>query len=364
MDGWPEPIRTLRSFLPEEARLLRGGVGLLAGILIVSEIIVLVLGGNWQMGYSNDWILASIFLLLVPAAVGIMSPLWYWIGRPVWDRFERPGDRLLHRWRPAQFVPGLIGAVVGVSLIFPVSATSRFWVQTLAPFGLAIGLASTLWFWVLRPLASSKLDAVLPGGPSPKSIVVVSQRVVPTIGILFVIGVATTAAISLPVVTIGEPVTTDDMAVSITDTRTTTTVTGTNGRTFEATHGWQLLLVHLAVENRGESPRMLPGRSFGDITVIAPECSANNFGEPSNNCNQAFVDGRFNVDGEEYANYDDEQAATGGMLGPGDRVSGWLVFRLENQPTNGNEFEPMIIVDDVGRWSLEDRWGSQRSLPT
>lgn len=363
MDDWPEPIRTLRSFLPGEARLLRGGVGLLAGVLIVSEIIVLVLGGNWQMGYSNDWILASIFLLLVPAAVGIMSPLWYWIGRPGWDRFERPGDRLLHRWRQARFVPGLVGAFVGVSLMFPVSATSRFWVQTLVPFGLAIGLASTLWFWLLRPLASSKLDAVLPGDPSSKPVVII-QRGLPTIGILFVIGVAITAAISLPVVTIGESVTTGDMAVSITDTRTTTTVTESNGRTFEATHGWQLLLVHLTVENRGESPRMLPGRSFGDITVIAPECSANNFGEPSNNCNRAFVDGRFNADGEEYANYDEQQAATSGMIGPRERISGWLVFRLENQPTNGNEFEPMVVVDDVGRWSLEDQWVGQSSTPS
>lgn len=89
MPDWPEPIPTLRGQLPAEMRILRGGGGILAGVVIVFEVLVVILGGNWQLGYTHDWVLTTIFGLLLPAGVGIVSPLWFWVGRPLPDSTDR-----------------------------------------------------------------------------------------------------------------------------------------------------------------------------------------------------------------------------------------------------------------------------------
>ena len=182
-------------------------------------------------------------------------------------------------------------------------------------------------------------------------------RILLAIGVLLVISVAVTARIALPVAGVREPVASNGLSVSITETRTTTEVTELDGQSVEATHGWRLLLVRLEVHNVGDGPRPVPGRSVGDIAVIAPECEANTFGEPANNCNQAYLDGAFRADGEEYANYDARQEAVGGTLSPGERITGWLVFRIERSPTRKPSFDAMVIVDNVGRWVLLDGCG-------
>jgi hypothetical protein len=178
----------------------------------------------------------------------------------------------------------------------------------------------------------------------------------PAIGVLFVIGVAVTAVIAVPVVAVGEPVASNGLSVSITETRTTTEVTELGGDSVAATHEWRLLLVRLEVYNVANGPRPVPGQSVGDVAVIAPECGANNFGEPANNCNRAYLDGDFRADDEEYTNWDDRQAAVGGTIASGERLSGWLVFRIEGSPSQTPSFDAMVIVDDVGRWTLPAEW--------
>lgn len=353
MFDWPEPIRTLRGYIPAEMRVLRGAIGLIGGIILGFEIILLMLSGNWHLGYTHERFLASLLGLLVPAAIGIISPLWYWVGRPVWYRIERPGLTVVHRWRDARFLPGLAGAVIGGSLFFPVSATSRFWVQTLVPFGLLVGFASPVWFWIVRPGAGQWIDTTLPSGFSPASFRKKSVRLLAVVGVLFVTSMAVTAMIALPVVSIGDPTRSNGVSVAITDVRTTTEVTERGGMTVEAAHNWQLLLVRLTVENEGETRRPLPGRTVGDIAVIAPECIANNFGEPTNNCNQVHLDGNFSTNGEDYTTYNVRYESVDGMIAPGQRLSGWLVFRLENPPSNESSFDAMVIVDGVGRWKIE-----------
>ena len=337
-------------------RILRGLGGLVAGVIIVFEVFVVLLSGNWQLGYTHDWLLTTIFGLLVPAGLGIVSPLWYWIGRPLWARFDRPGRQYLRRWGDGTFLLGLAGPLVGASLFFLVSATSPFWVQTLIPFGLAIGLACPSWFWVVRPIAGDRIPRVVPMPSDVPSSAVPLVRMLPAIGVLFVIGVAVTAVIALPVVAVGEPVASNGLSVSITETRTTTEVTEPGGDSVTATHGWGLLLVHLEVHNVADGPRPVPGRSVGDIAVIAPECGANNFGEPANNCNQAYLDGDFRANGEEFTNWDDRQAAVDGTIGPGERLSGWLVFRIEGSPVQNPSFGAVVVVEDVGRWTLPAEW--------
>ena len=356
MVDWPGPIRTLRGRLPTELRLLRGAAGFLGGLLLVFGVFVVLLGGNWRLGYTHEWLLTTIFGLFIAAGVGILSPLWYWIGRPIWFRIDRPGRQFVGRWEAAKFLPGLLGSLIGAGLFFLVSATSGFWVQTLIPFGLAIGLVSPLWFWVFRPFVGHRLpnfpfiDADL---PSPAALAV---SVLPTVAVLFGVGVIVTWVIALPIVGVGQPVSADGVTVSVLDTRTTTEVTELEGRSVRATHEWRLLLVRLVVDNEGTSPRPLAGRSVGDIALIAPEGGANNFGGPANNWNEAYLDGDFRADGVEYANYSERQESAGGTLAAGDRVSGWLVFRIESPPTGPPTFDAMVIVDDVGRWRLGDDW--------
>lgn len=238
------------------------------------------------------------------------------------------------------------------------SATSRFWVQTLIPFGLLLGLVSPLWYWVGRPIVGARVPRVVPTPSDVPSPAVPVVRILPAIGVLFVIGVAVTAVIALPVAPVGEPVTSNGPSVSITETRTTTEVTELDGQSVAASHGWRLLLVRIEVQNVADEPRPVPGQSVGDIAVIAPECGANNFGEPANNCNQVYLDGDFRADGEEYANYDARQETVGGTISSGERITGWLVFRIERSPTRNPSFDAVVIVDDVGRWTLPAGWRS------
>ncbi|WP_435120079.1 hypothetical protein [Halolamina sp. C58] len=318
--------------------------------------LVILLGGNWQLGYANTRFLASLFLLWIPGTVGIGSPLWYWIGRPVWYRLEQPGGRLVRPFQDVRFLPGLAGAVLGGALIIPVTATSPFWEQLLIPFGLLLGLASPLWFWLLRPSVGQRVSAWLPGNPNDQTRKLLSMRVLPAIGALFVVSMVVTALIALPIVAIGDPVQENPRSVTITDTRTVTEVTELERGYTHGENSWRLLLVRVAVDNRGDAPQQLPGTSVGDISVIAPACRAQNFGEPANNCNQVYLDGNFTANGVEYANYDTRQESAAGIIEPGGRITGWLVFRIETQPDGATGGDAMVIVDDVGRWTLGNEY--------
>lgn len=123
---WPAPIRTLRRYLPAEVRLLRWALGVAGGAALAVGVLALLLGGNWRLGYGDDRVFVSIFGFLLPAVVGVASPGWYWVGRPAWDWLGRPDDSLGRPFRHARFLPGLAGSVLGLALVFPVSATSPF----------------------------------------------------------------------------------------------------------------------------------------------------------------------------------------------------------------------------------------------
>lgn len=347
----------LRGYLPAEMRILKGAAGIISGVVLFGSILSILLGGNWQLGYGDDRLLVGIFLVLIPAGLGIVSPLWYWLGRPVWDWFDRPGDQRLHPLREVRFLPGIAGSVLGIALIIPVTATSRLLVQTLAPFGLAIAIGSPLWFWALRPTGVMSIGGWLPEILRGSSSRATLGRSLLVLGILFALSLAITTFIALPVVDIGESLPGDGVTVTVTDAQTVPEITEIDSERNHGSDSNQLVLVRLSVENRGEVRRQLPGTSVGDITVIAPPCSAQNFGEPSHNCNQVFVDGNFRVDGTAYTNYGSRQASTGGTIEPGARISGWLVFRRESRQTRSPQFESMVIVNDVGRWILTDESG-------
>jgi len=353
-DRWPAPIRILRGYLPAEMRVLRGAVGALSGVILFGSILSILLGGNWHLGYGDDRLLVAIFLVLIPAGLGVASPIWYWLGRPVWDWFDRPGDHFLGPFREVRFLPGLAGSVIGVALIFPVSATSRLLIQTLAPFGLAIAIGTPLWYWVVRPTGVVDTERWLPEIPSESRLTTAAVQSILVLGVLFGASLSITSVIALPAVGIGDSVPADGLAVTVTDTRTASEIAEIEDGVVHGSDGWQLLLVRVSVENQGEARRQLPGTSVGDITVIAPPCSAQNFGEPSHNCNQVYVDGNFRTNGTTYTNYETRQAAADGTIGPGDRIAGWLVFRLESRPIQTSGSDSMVIVDDVGRWTLGD----------
>lgn len=356
-DRWPAPIRTLRGSLPAEMRVLRGAAGALGGAFVFGCLLVILLGGNWHLGYGDDRLFVAIYVLLVPAGLGIASPLWYWFGRPVWVWFDRPGGRRLRPLHSVRFLPGLAGSVTGVALFVPVGATSRLLRQTLAPFGLAIALGAPLWYWVFRPVGVVNADRWLPDGPGGSPVATAAVRTLLVLGVLFGVSLAITAAIALPVVGIGESVPTDGLAVTVTDVRTAPEIAELEDGTGHASDGWQFLLVRVSVENRGDVRGHLPGTSVGDFTVIAPPCRARTFGEPSHTCNQVFVDGPFRANGSTYANYETNRAAAEGTIAPGEHVSGWLAFRLESRPTRTDGADSMVIVDDVGRWTLGDAIG-------
>jgi len=353
-DRWPAPIRTLRGYLPAEMRVIRGAVGALSGVILIASILSILLGGNWHLGYGDDRILVAIFLVLIPAGLGVASPIWYWIGQPVWDWFDRPGDHLLRPFREVRLLPGLAGSVIGVALIFPVSATSRLLVQMLAPFGLAIAIGTPLWYWVVGPAGVVDTERWLPEVPTGSPLTTTAVQSLLVLGVLFGASLAITSVIALPVVGIGESVPADGLAVAVTDARTVPEIAEIEDERVHGGDSRQLLLVRVSVENQGETRRQLPGTSVGDITVIAPPCSAQNFGEPSHNCNQVYVDGSFRANGTTYTTYETRQAAADGTIGPGDHITGWLVFRLESRPIQTSGFESMVIVDDVGRWTLGD----------
>lgn len=331
--------------------------------MLLAALLSVLLGGNWQLGYGDDRPLAAIVLTVGPAAVGVVSPLWYWLGRPAWHWRGRPAADLLQAVEHARILPGLAGSVLGVLLLFPVDATSRLPVQTLGPFGVAVALGSPLWYWLLRPVLGRRVGELLPDavrGPGPAK---TAGRILPVLGVLVVASLALTAAIALPVVGVGTPVSVGDLAVTVTDARTVPAVTeGGAGEGYEyGGDARRLLLVRVAVENRGDARRGLPGTSVGDVAVIAPTCGARTFGEPSHNCNRAFVDGAFRANGTEYANYETRVESTGGTIAPGGRVEGWLVFRLESRSDRSAGVEATVIVADVGRWTLEGRAGTEAS---
>lgn len=357
MPEWPGPIRAARRHLPEEMRLLRGGLGLVGGVALVFGTFVQLLGGNWQLGFRHDWFLTAIFFGFIAGAVGVVSPLWYWLGRPVWHRLRRPGNNLVGRWREAQFLLGLAGAVLGLVLLFPVSATSRLPEQILFPLGLLVGIAAPLWYWVGRPIAGARLHQLPVVGPwfveesGASQVKDLGRRLLPVIGALLLASAAVTAAIALPVAAMGEPVDRNGVAVTVAEPRTVSAITTPDGGTVSADHIRAFLLIRVTVTNQAGSEQPLPGAGAGDITHIAAACQANNFGEPSNNCNQVYLDGPFSAGGVDYVNFADEREAAGGRIGPGRTVDGWLAFRIEgSSPEEG--FEPMVIVDGVGRWTL------------
>ena len=361
---WPEPIRTLRGRLPAEMRILRGLAGLLGGAVLLGGLLTVLLGGNWQLGYGDDRPLAAILLTAGPAVVGILSPCWYWLGRPAWHWRGRPAADRLGPAEDARFLPGLAGSVLGLLLVVPVSATSRLPVQALGPLGVAVALGSPLWYWLLRPALGRRIGRLLPGAVRGPGLTETAGRILPVLVVLLVASLALTAVIALPVAGVGTPVSAGDLTVTVTDVRTVTGVTEVGGEGYEyGRDGRRLLLVHVAVENRGDTRRGLPGTSVGDVAVIAPTCSAQNFGEPSHNCNQVYVDGTFRANGAEYANYGTRVESTGGRIAPGAHLDGWLAFRLESRPDDRSGFEPMVIVADVGRWTLDEgRIEARRSV--
>lgn len=341
------PLRTFQRALDHP--LLKGALGLLGGLLSAFLILVSVISGNWQMGVSNDRFLTVIYLVIAPAAVGIASPLWFWFGRAIWRRIGHPGRHYLERLSAARFLPGIAAAALGLAVILPVSATSRFWTQTRLPFGLLIAIVGPVWFWVGRPFLGDRIGRWL---PTPDAeVAALTARWVPAVAGLLLLSVVITSVIALPVAAVGDPVDEGGLTVTVTDARTVESITRMDGETVMNDHGWRLLMVRLSVRNDGRLTRPLPGGSYGDVAAIAPECSAQTFGEPSNNCNQVFLDGPFSVDNETFPSYEDQYSATGGEIPPGQSVTGWYVYRIEGSLHPDVDDEPMVIVDDIGRWT-------------
>lgn len=366
MPRWPAPLHQLRQALPAELRLLRGSAGLLGGAILVFLVLATLLGSNWRLGYRGNWLSRAVVWLLVPGAVGIGSPLWYWIGRPGWYRLGRPGEPLVGRWRRARFLPGILAGLIGVWLFLQVDATSRFWPQVLAPLGLFVGLGGPVWWWLVRPLVAAPLARwsrwtvvgrlVDPkaGGPLRRAI----GRLTPVLLILVAASVVVTSAIALPVVPMGEPVGQNGLVVTVSDARIAGALVEQDGGGPDLHDSWRFAVVQLSVSNRAGEPRRLPGYSAGDVALIAPACDAQTFGEPSNNCNQVYVDRTFTADGRSYPSYAQRREAAGGTVAPGETVTGWLAYRIEDSPVRDPDFEPMVVVDDVGRWALGEDWPS------
>jgi hypothetical protein len=178
-------------------RVIRGAVGALSGVILIASILSILLGGNWHLGYGDDRILVAIFLVLIPAGLGVASPIWYWIGQPVWDWFDRPGDHLLRPFREVRLLPGLAGSVIGVALIFPVSATSRLLVQMLAPFGLAIAIGTPLWYWVVGPAGVVDTERWLPEVPTGSPLTTTAVQSLLVLGVLLGASEANTTVIAV-----------------------------------------------------------------------------------------------------------------------------------------------------------------------
>lgn len=349
---WPASVTTLRRFLPDEARLFNGAFGLFGGVLLAFIVFVQLLGGNWRMAYGDDRFLTLIFAFLGPAGIGLVSPVWFWLGRPLWVRFGRPANEIIRRWSAARFVPGLLAPIGGVFLMFPAEATSTFWTLTLLPFGLLVGVLGPVWFWIAKPLLGDRIDGWLPGIPPRNAIERLTSRWSPAVLAIFIAAVAITSLLALPIVTVGEPVRGNGVTVSVTDTRTATAITDETDGSVDSPDGWKFLLVRVSVINEGSLHRAVPGGSVGDIAVIAPICRAQTFGEPANNCNAVFLDGPFTANGDTYPSYESKLDSVNGELAPGDRIAGWLVYRLESRPTSSSG-DPMIVINEIGRWRFQ-----------
>lgn len=350
MELLPESVDTLRNYLPAEMRILRGVVGLLAGVILTFGVFIQLLSGNWQLGFTNDWILTSIFLLFVPAIIGISSPLWYWFLRPLWYRLDGPAEQFIGAIREVRFFHGLTGSILGLALLFPVSATSEFWIQSLFPFGLLVGIIAPLWFWILRPILGHRIFASLQASTRGLMLDSNLRRMIGAVGGLFLLAVMVTTIISIPVVGLGDSVSQGGLAIRVSEMQTTSSITSADGEQLDTPNGWGLVMVHLEVENTGSTSMPAPGTSVGDIAMISEVCDAQTFGEPSNNCNQVNLDGNFSIDGRTYSSYELINNRAGGTVAQGERLHGWLVYRIESRSRNG--FEGMVIVDDVGRWAV------------
>lgn len=347
------PLETLRGHLPAEMRVVRGVLGLAGGVALLFAVTTALLGGNWRLGFGDTRPLAPAVFTVVPAALGVASPLWYWAGRPGWYRLDRPGADLVAPLAGATFLPGVAATAVGVALLLPVTATSGRPVQVLAPLGVFLALAGPLWFWLGRPLVGEHVERWLPDAATGDAPSAGALRASLGVAVLAAAAVAVVVATALPVVALGDPVTGGGLAVTVTDATTVDSVVEVDDGDSYGDSAWRLLLVRVAVENRGEEPRPLPGAAVTEISLVAPACSAQNFGEPANNCNEVYLDGPFAAGDRRYANYDDRQAAVDGTLAPGDRVTGWLVFRVEGAPARGDG-PAMLVVDGVGRWTVTE----------
>lgn len=347
------PLETLRGPLPAEMRVLRGALGFGGGVVLLFAVTTALLGGNWQLGFGDTRPLAPVVFTAVPAALGVASPLWYWAGRPAWHRLDRPGADLVAPLAGARFLPGLAATAVGLALLLPVTATSGRPVQVLAPLGVFVALAGPLWFWLGRPLAGERVEGVLPDAAAGDAPSAAALRASLGVAVLVGVAVAVTAATALPVVAVGDPVSAGGLTVTVTDATTAESVVEAGDGETVGESAWRLLLVRVAVENRDDEPRAIPGAAVTEISLIAPACDAQNFGEPADNCNEVYLDGPFDAGDRRYANFDDQQAAVGGTLEPGSRVTGWLVFRVEGAPADGDG-PAMLVVDGVGRWTVTE----------
>lgn len=349
---WPAPAQQLRSKLPAEMRILRGALCLLAGVFILLAELRLLLVENWHLGFGDARLLVSVYLLLVPAVLGILSPLWYWFGRPLWHRFDVLRNRSF-RWRGTpQFPLGLLGSALGVALLFVVDVGASFWAQTLAPFGLAVAIASPLWFWLVRPVVGTGADSRLPASLADAGAPRTGRRLAVGLLVLVVASAGLTSVIGLPIVDLGETVQAHGLDVSISNVTVVSDLTDASGEDRLEDQDYKLLLLEVTVENNGEQAHRLPGDSVNEILAFSTACGAQTFGEPANNCNEMYLTGNFTAAGVTYANYDDRQDAIGGELGPDERLSGWLVFRLERPMTGETQLPVTVVVDDVGRWKF------------
>jgi hypothetical protein len=354
------PSKTLRGRLPAEMRVVRGALGLAGGVALLFAVTTALLGGNWQLGFGDTRPLAPAVFAVVPALLGVASPLWYWAGRPAWHRLDRPGADLAAPLAGATFLPGVAATAVGVALLLPVTATSGRPVQVLAPLGVFVALAGPLWFWFGRPLVGERVERALPDAAAGDAPSAAALRASLGGAVLVAAAVAVGVATALPVVAVGDPVTAGGLTVTVSDATTADSVVEAGGGDAYGDSAWRLLLVRIVVENRGDEPRSLPGGEVTEISLVAPACSAQNFGEPANNCNEVYLDGPFEAGERRYANYDDQQAAVGGTVAPGGRVTGWLVFRVEGAPASGDG-PAMLVVDGVGRWSVTEAVGAPAS---
>lgn len=351
------PLRTVRGRLPAEIRLLRGALGLAGGAVLLFAIANALLSANWRLGFANNRLFTPVLLAIAPMVLGLASPLWYWIGRPLWHHLDRPGAAALAPLSGARFLPGLASTAVGLAMLLAVRATSPRPVQVLVPLGIGLAVLGPLWYWIARPLVGEDLAAWLPEAATGEAPRAQALRMGLGVAVLLALAVGVTVAVALPIVAPGDPVTAGGLTVAVTDVAQTDAVVEREDGDEYGTGPETLLLVRVAVENPGDRPRSVP--SALDVSVFASACSAQTFGEPARNCNQPYVSGPFEVDGERFANYDDQQAAMDGTLAPGDRVAGWLVYRIESPPAD--EGPVVVIVDDVGRWRTTSPVGEPAS---